>query len=74
MKELDLAEMERKVVGEVTDKYFELADAKARLRVMDTNIELMQLLVDLGEQKYGLGQTPQAAGAQRAGRADADGT
>lgn len=61
MKELDLAEMERKVVGEVTDKYFELADAKAQLRVMDTNIELMQLLVDLGEQKYGLGLTPQAA-------------
>jgi outer membrane protein, heavy metal efflux system len=61
VKELRLAEMERKVIGEVTDTYFMLLDTQARLRVMDANIKLMQLLLDLAQQKYSLGLTPQAA-------------
>lgn len=61
VKELQLAEMERKVIEEVTANYFMLADTQAQLRVMDTNIQLMQLLLDLAQQKYGLGKTPQAA-------------
>ncbi len=61
VKELQLAEMERKVIGEVTDTYFMLLDTQARLRVMDSNIKLMQLLLDLAQQKYSLNKTPQAA-------------
>lgn len=60
-KELQLAEMERKLTGEVTDSYFMLVDIQARLRVMDANIQLMQLLLDLAQQKYSLSKTPQAA-------------
>jgi outer membrane protein, heavy metal efflux system len=60
-KELQLAEMERKLVGEITDSYFMLVDTQARLRVMDANITLMQLLLDLAQQNYSLSKTPQAA-------------
>lgn len=61
LKELELAEMERRVIGEVTDAYFMLVDTQARLRVMATNIDLMKLLLELAEQKFSLGFTPQAA-------------
>ena len=44
--------MERKLVGESYGRYFMLVDTQAQLRVMDANIQLMQLLLDLAQQKY----------------------
>jgi len=58
--EWKLAEMERQVISEVTGMYFMMLRTNARLKVMDTNIELMKLLISLGEDKYSLGKTPQA--------------
>ena len=58
--EWKLAEMERQVISEVTGMYFMMLRTNARLRVMDTNIELMKLLIDLAEDKYSLNKTPQA--------------
>lgn len=57
---LELSQRELDIIDQLTGLYFKAASTKARLRVLDDNIELLQLLVELAERKYALGRTPQA--------------
>lgn len=60
LTQLELSQNELDIIQQLTDLYFKAASTKARLRVLDDNIELLNLLVELAERKYALGRTPQA--------------
>jgi outer membrane protein TolC len=61
LKELELAQMEVDLMLEVTEVYYELFGNVARRRALQQNLELMGILVEMGERRLAIGTTPQAA-------------
>ncbi len=61
LKELELAQMEQDLMLEVANAYYELFGAIARHRALEGNLELMRILVEMGERRLAIGVTPQAA-------------
>ncbi|MCB1185640.1 TolC family protein [bacterium] len=60
LTQYSLAQRELDLVGQVSDVYFEMMETEARLRILEENIELMQVLIELAGVKAGLGYTSQA--------------
>ena len=60
LTQYSLAQRELDLVGEISDGYFALMETEARLRIIDENIELMEILIELAGVKAGLGHTSQA--------------
>jgi len=60
LTQLELSQQELDIIDQLTSLYFKAASTKARLRVLEDNIELLDLLIELAERKYALGRTPQA--------------
>lgn len=61
LKELELAQLELDLLYELTDEYYDLFGMIARLRALDQNVELMSLLLQLGERRLSTGDTSQAS-------------
>lgn len=60
LTQYSLAQRELDLVGQVSDAYFGMMETASRLRILEENISLMQVLIELAGVKAGLGQTSQA--------------
>jgi cobalt-zinc-cadmium efflux system outer membrane protein len=56
----ELADRELKLCWDIVQKYYDIAGNVASLRAMDRDIQLMGIVVEFGNERYGLGLTPQA--------------
>jgi len=56
----EIALTEWELAEEISDKYFAISRARARLAVLDENIKLVELINRTVEGKYGIGLTPQS--------------
>lgn len=61
LKELELAQMETDLMLEVTEDYYTLFGLVAKKRAVEQNLELMRIIVEMGERKLAIGTEPQAA-------------
>jgi len=61
LKELELAQKEQDLMLEVTETYYGLFGDVAKRNALRENIQLMGILVEMGQRKLAIGVTPQAA-------------
>jgi outer membrane protein TolC len=61
LKELELAQKETDLMMEVAEAYYTLFGLVAKKRAVEQNLELMRIIVEMGERKLAIGTEPQAA-------------